>query len=92
MKIFVVLPILVALVMLSSPVLVRAQAIPSDVYFHLKTGMTEAEILHRCGPPTKEDIDDAVSGTKRYSYIGKKDEKITIIYFRRGKVYKIDRI
>lgn len=92
MRVLVVLLILVALVMLSSPVPVRAQAIPYDVNMHLKTGMTEAEILQRCGPPTKEDIDDAVSGTKRYSYIGKKDEKITVIYFKRGKVYKIDRI
>ena len=82
--------------------------IPFDKFIYLTEGMSEAEVLSRFGPPTREVKDEVeVKGyytpggmvrketlVKRYYYIGDPDlgERTTIIHFKNGMVYKIERI
>jgi len=82
--------------------------IPFDKFKYLTEGMSEAEVLSRFGPPTKEVKDEIeVEGyftrkgsikrevlVKRYYYIGDPElgERTTIIHFKNGIVYKIERI
>jgi hypothetical protein len=70
--------------------------------------MTEAEVLSRLGPPTREVADEtetrggfSKSGfskrkvlVKRYYYIGDYDlgERTTVIHLRNGTVQKIERV
>lgn len=82
--------------------------IPFDKFKYLTEGMSEAEVLSRFGPPTREVKDEievevyfTKRGTvrrevqvKRYYYIGNPDlgERTTIIHFKNGIVQKIERI
>lgn len=82
--------------------------IPFEKFKHITEGMTEAEVLSRLGPPTREVGDEVkVKGyfsnglmeqrkilVKRYYYIGDPDlgERTTIIHFSNGIVQKIERI
>ncbi len=103
---------LIFLALLFSPTIVIGDEssgfIPFDKFKYLTEGMTEAEVLSRFGPPTKEVSDEfEVEGyfirmggvkrivqVKRYYYIGNPDlgERTTIIHFRNGIVQKIERI
>jgi len=91
-----------------SPIRPPSGFIPFDKFKYLTEGMTEAEVLSRFGPPTQEVRDEIeVRGyytqggivrretlIKRYYYIGDPDlgERTTIIHFKNGVVYKIERI
>lgn len=82
--------------------------IPFDKFKYLTEGMSEAEVLSRFGPPTREMKDEIeVEGyftrrgiikrevqVKRFYYIGNPDlgERTTIIHFKNGIVQKIERI
>jgi hypothetical protein len=79
-----------------------------EKFIHIKEGMSEAEVLSRLGPPTREVADEIeTSGSrggrsflnrealvKRYYYIGNSDlgERTTVIHFKNGVVEKIERI
>jgi hypothetical protein len=82
--------------------------IPFEKFKYISEGMTEAEVLSRLGPPTREVADEmVVKGyfskglieqrqflVKRYYYIGDPDlgERTTVIHFSNGIVQKIERI
>jgi hypothetical protein len=82
--------------------------VPFEKFRSIKEGMSEAEILSRLGPPTREVSDETeTSGfrsrgsflkreslVKRYYYIGNADlgERTTVIHFKNGVVNKIERI
>lgn len=82
--------------------------IPFDKFKYLTEGMSEAEVLSRLGPPTQEVRDEVeVKGyytpgsmvkrevvIKKYYYIGDPDlgERTTVIHFKNGVIYKIERI
>lgn len=82
--------------------------IPFNKFIYLTEGMSEAEVLSRFGPPTQEVKDEVeVKGystpggmvrketlVKRYYYIGDPDlgERTTVIHFKSGIVYRIERI
>jgi len=82
--------------------------IPFEKFIHLTEGMTEAEVLSRIGPPTREVSDEVeVKGyfrkgwmekrkilVKRYYYLGDPElgERTTVIHFTNGIVQKIERI
>jgi len=86
----------------------RSGFIPFEKFKHLTEGMTEAEVLSRIGPPTREVKDEVeIKGyytpggmvrretlVKRYYYIGDPDlgERTTVIHFKNGVVTKIERI
>ncbi len=86
----------------------RSGFIPFEKFKHLTEGMSEAEVLSRVGPPTREVKDEVeVKGyytpggmvrretlVKRYYYIGDPDlgERTTVIHFKNGVVTKIERI
>jgi hypothetical protein len=82
--------------------------VPFEKFIFIKEGMSEAEVLSRLGPPTREVGDEIESSgyggrrgflkreslVKRYYYIGNSDlgERTTVIHFKNGVVEKIERI
>ena len=79
--------------------------IPFERFIYITEGMTEAEVLSRLGPPTREIADEIEVSrfgrgslfkqealVKRYYYIGNPDlgERTTIIHFKNGIVQKIE--
>jgi len=82
----------------------RSGFVPFEKFKFIQEGMSEAEVLSRLGPPTRETADEVeVSGrglgrreslVKRYYYLGDPDlgERTTVIHFKNGIVRKIERI
>lgn len=82
--------------------------VPFEKFILIKEGMSEAEVLSRLGPPTREVGDEVMTSgyrsrgsflrreslVKRYYYIGNSDlgERTTVIHFKNGVVEKIERI
>lgn len=82
--------------------------VPFEKFIFITEGMSEAEVLSRLGPPTREVGDEIESSglggrrgflkreslVKRYYYIGNSDlgERTTVIHFKNGVVEKIERI
>ncbi|RPI99862.1 MAG: DUF4124 domain-containing protein [Deltaproteobacteria bacterium] len=82
----------------------RSGSVPFEEFKFIQEGMSEAEVLSRLGPPTRETADEVeVSGrrlvrreslVKRYYYLGDPDlgERTTVIHFKNGIVQRIERI
>jgi hypothetical protein len=87
-----------ALLLLTLPWTAAGQQMVFRDYIHLRTEMSEAQVLYRVGPPTYENVLYGYSGAvfgKIWYYIpeaGQPDPWITEVHFDwRGKVIRIDR-